>query len=184
MAATLAARVNSTTGSIDKFTSVYKTSGGGAKKLRGATTTRKPEDQWTRTGKLVQKTPSKGGTTYRNEVLRCKVSGCWTTREHRVNDDGTLCAMSSNLSKHYRDKHPKKHAAASMNTVVVVKPDGTNQRTLDLPFEKQQQHRFEVCDTLHLLRPASAHNAIKYELMLDLDFLGGYDDQVTSQCCH
>jgi hypothetical protein len=92
--------------------------------------------------------------------------------------------MSSNLSKHYRDKHPKEHAAASMNTAVVVKPDGTNQCTLELPFEKQQQHRFEVYDTLHLLRPASAHNAIKYELMLDLDFLGGYDDQVTSQCCH
>ena len=50
--------------------------------------------------------------------------------------------------------------------------------------ERVQQHRFEVCDTLQLLRPASAPNAIKYELMLDLDFLGGYDEQVTSQCCH
>ena len=143
MAATLAPRVNSATSSIDKFTSVYKTSGGGAKKLRGATTTRKLEDQWSRTGKLVQKTPSKGGATYRNEVLRCKVPGCWTTREHRVNDDGTLCAMSSNLSKHYRDKHPKEHVAASMNTVMVVKPDGTNQRTLELPFEKQLEHHID-----------------------------------------
>ena len=42
----MAARVNSSSGSIDKFTSVYKTSGGGAKKLCGATTTRKLEDQW------------------------------------------------------------------------------------------------------------------------------------------
>ena len=41
MAATMAARVNSSSGSIERFTSVYKTSGGGAKKLRGATTTRK-----------------------------------------------------------------------------------------------------------------------------------------------
>jgi hypothetical protein len=47
MAATLAAQVNSATGSIDKFTSVFKTSGGGAKRLRSTTTTRKLEDQWT-----------------------------------------------------------------------------------------------------------------------------------------
>jgi hypothetical protein len=51
--------------------------------------------------------------------------------------------MSSNLSKHYRDKHPKEHVAASMNTVVVVKPDGTNQRTLELPFEKQLEHHID-----------------------------------------
>jgi hypothetical protein len=51
--------------------------------------------------------------------------------------------MSSKLSKHYRDKHPKEHVAASMNTVMVVKPDGTNQRTLELPFEKQLEHHID-----------------------------------------
>jgi hypothetical protein len=51
--------------------------------------------------------------------------------------------MSANLSKHYRDKHPKEHAAASMNTAVVVKPDGTNQRTLELPFLHQLKHHID-----------------------------------------
>jgi hypothetical protein len=55
---------------------------------------------------MVEKTLGKGSEKYRNEVLRCKVPGCRTTREHRVNDDGTLSTRSGKISKHYRDKHP------------------------------------------------------------------------------
>ena len=71
MAAKAAVQVNYATGSLDQFTSVFKSSGGGAKQLRDTSTTRKFTDQWTRTSQMVEKTPGKGGKKYRNEVLRC-----------------------------------------------------------------------------------------------------------------
>jgi hypothetical protein len=115
MAAKVAAQVNFATGSLDELTSVFKPSGGGgAKHLRGTTTTRRLADLWTRTGVMVKKTPGKGGEKYVNEVLKCKVPGCRTAREHRVLDDGTLCTKSGNLAKHYRKKNKEAHAQISM----------------------------------------------------------------------
>ena len=79
-------------------------------------------------------------------------SGCRTNREHRVNDDGSLNTKSTNLAKHYRDKHPKQHAASSMKTLMVVKSDGTHSRTVELPFEQQLKHHidyvFAVAETV------------------------------------
>jgi hypothetical protein len=134
-AAKEAAQVTYDTGSLDEFTSVYKSSGGGTKRLPGTTSTRRLADLWTRTGKMVQKTNN--GETYVNEVLRCKVPGCRTNREHLVLDDGSLCSKSTNLAKHYREKHPKEHVASSMKTLRVVGTDGTHSRTVELPFELQ-----------------------------------------------
>jgi hypothetical protein len=128
---------------LNLVSSVFKSSGGGAKKLRGTSTTRKLTDQWTQTGQMVQKTPGKGGAKYCNEVLRCKVPGCRATHAHRVNDDSTLSTISGNISKHYGDKHPELHLAYTHNTAVVVKSDGTNQRTLELPFLQQVKHHVD-----------------------------------------
>jgi hypothetical protein len=83
-AAKAAALVNHDTDSMYQFTSVLNTGpGGGKKQLRGTNTTRVLTDHWERTGKaMVEKTPSKGGKSYVNEVLRCKVPGCRVEREH------------------------------------------------------------------------------------------------------
>jgi hypothetical protein len=169
MAAKVAAQVTFDTGSLDEFTSVYKPSGGGAKHLRGTTTTRRLADLWTRTGVMVEKTPGKGGEKYVNEVLKCKVPGCRTSREHRVLDDGTLCTKSGNLTKHYRKKHPEAHAQISMKTLVVVKSDGTHTRTVELPFEQQLKHHID-----YVL--AGQRNAITSVSILEAGEVGSYSN--------
>jgi hypothetical protein len=162
--AKMAAQLDFATGSLDEFTSVYKPSGGGAKHLRGTTTTRRLADLWTRTGVMVKKT--KNGETYVNEVLRCKVPGCRTNREHLVLDDGTLCTKSTNLAKHYREKHPEAHAKISMKTLVVVKSDGTHTRTVELPFEQQLKHHidyvFAVAEDTSALRTRCRDAMMKF----------------------
>jgi hypothetical protein len=45
--------------------------------------------------------------------------------------------------KHIRKAHPRQHAMISMKTVVVVKPDGTNTRTIELPFAQQLKHHID-----------------------------------------
>jgi hypothetical protein len=46
--------------------------------------------------------------------------------------------------------------------------------------ERVQRCQFEVCAAFQLLRLASTRDAITYEAMLDVDFLSGYDDGVSS----
>jgi hypothetical protein len=45
--------------------------------------------------------------------------------------------------KHYHKQHPQQHSAMSMKMVVVVKSDGTNTRTLELPFAQQLKHHID-----------------------------------------
>jgi len=115
---------------------------------------------------LVEKTPCKGGEKYANEVLKCKVPGCRTSREHRVLDDGTLCTKSGNLAKHYREKHPEAHKQILMKAVVVVKSDGTNTRTVELPFEQQLKHHidyvFAVAEDTSALRTRCRDAMMKF----------------------
>jgi hypothetical protein len=76
-AAKAASLVNHDTDSMYQFTSVLNNGpGGGRKQLRGTNTTRVLTDHWERTGRVVEKTPSKGGKSYVNDVLRCKHPGC------------------------------------------------------------------------------------------------------------
>jgi hypothetical protein len=132
-AAKAAALVNHGTDSMYQLTSVLNTGlGGGKKQLRGINTTRVLTDYWERTGRVVEKTPSKGGKSYVNEVLQCKVPGCRVEREHLRPGDGALSSATGNLINHIRKAHPRKQAMISMKTVVVVKPDGTNTRTIAL----------------------------------------------------
>ena len=77
-------------------------------------------------------------------------------REHLRLEDGSLSSSTGNLMKHIRNSHPTKHAEISMKTVMVVKPDGTNTRTVELPFAQQLKHHidyvFAVADDTSAMR--------------------------------
>ena len=129
-AAKAASQVNHDTDTMYQFTSVVDNGlGGGRKRLRGTNTTRALTDHWQRTGRLVEKTPTKGGESYTNEILRCKHPGCTTEREHLRLPDGSLSTSTSNLMKHIRKAHPKQHAQISMKTVCVMKMKSLDART-------------------------------------------------------
>jgi hypothetical protein len=107
-AAKEASLVNHDTNSMYQFTSVMKNGpGGGTKRLRGTHTTRALTDHRRRTGRLVEKTPTKGGKSYTNEMLRCKHPGCSIEREHLRLADGSLSSATGNLMKHIHNAHPR-----------------------------------------------------------------------------